>query len=71
MPGAFLQHGSILIGYDPGLEAEVIYGKGACNCVTCIRHELNRDITLDEMKQAFLHGFSEALGIEFSEKTVL
>ena len=71
VPGAFLQHGSILIGYDPGLEAEVIHGKGACDCVTCIRHELNRDITLDEVKQAFLHGFSEAVGMEFSKKSAL
>jgi len=71
VPGAFLQHGSILIGYDPELEAEVIYGKGARDCVTCIRHELNRDITLDEVKQAFVHGFSQAVGMEFSEKSVL
>jgi len=71
VPGAFLQHGSILIGYDPGLEAEVIYGKGARDRVTCIRHELNRDITLDEVKQAFMRGFSDAVGMEFSEKSVL
>lgn len=71
MPGAFLQHGSILIGYDPGLEAEVIHGKGARDGVTCITHEIGRDITLDEVKQAFLQGFSDALGAVFSKKNVL
>ncbi len=71
VPGAFLQHGSILIGYDPGLEAEVIHGKSSRGCVTCIKQELNRDITLDEVKRAFLHGFSDAVGKEFSKKSVL
>ena len=71
VPGAFLQHGSILIGYDQGLEAEVMHGKGARDGVTCIRHELNRDITLDEVKQAFARGFSDAVGMEFSKKSVL
>ncbi len=71
MPGAFLQHGSILIGYDPKLEAEVVHGKGAGEGVTCIRHELGRDIALDEVKQAFLQGFSEAWGAVFSQKNIL
>ncbi len=69
--GAFLQHGSILIGYDPGLEADVIPGKAARDGVTCIRRELGRDVTLDEVKQAFLQGVSEAFGVAFSKKNVL
>jgi len=63
--GAFLQHGSILMDYDPKLEAEVI--PGGCNgdVVTCIKRELGRDVPLDEVKQAFVQGFREALEIEF------
>ena len=63
--GAFLQHGSILMDYDPKLEAEVIPGGCAGDAVTCIRRELGRDVPLDEVKQAFVQGFREALGIEF------
>jgi lipoate-protein ligase A len=63
--GAFLQHGSILINYDPALEAEVIPGGGTAEAVTCIGQELRRDVTLEEVKQAFKQGFAEALGITF------
>ena len=63
--GAFLQHGSLLIDYDPEREAEVIPGGCAGEVVTCIRRELGRDVPLDEVKQAFVRGFREALGIEF------
>jgi lipoate-protein ligase A len=63
--GAFLQHGSILINYDPALEAEVIPGGGTAEAVTCIGQELRRDVTLEEVKRAFKQGFSEALGITF------
>jgi lipoate-protein ligase A len=64
--GAFLQHGSILVDYDPRLEAEVI--PGGCNgdVVTCIKRELGRDVPLDEIKRAFLRGFQSALGADFS-----
>jgi len=65
LSGAFLQHGSILIGYNPALEAKVIPGGCAEGCVTCIRQELDRAVSFDEVKQAFLTGFSQALGIEF------
>jgi len=61
--GAFLQHGSILLDYDPGLESEVIPGGGRSTAVTCIRQELGRAVGLDEAKTAFLWGFSEALNI--------
>jgi len=61
--GAFLQHGSILLEYDPGLEAEVIPGGGLQAAVTCIRQELGREVGLAEVKLAFRSGFSEALGV--------
>jgi lipoate-protein ligase A len=63
LAGAFLQHGSILIDYDPLLEAEVIPGGGMQAAVTCIRQELGREAGVAEVKSAFLSGFSEALGV--------
>ncbi len=63
--GAFLQHGSVLIDYDPQFEASVIRGGGTPNAVTSIRHEVGRDITIDEIKKAFQAGFRDALGISF------
>src|SRR5512143_118803 len=65
--GAFLQHGSVLIGYDPLLEAPVIPGSGAIEAATCIERELGRDVALEEVKHAFKEGFAEALGITFVE----
>jgi lipoate-protein ligase A len=65
MRGAFLQHGSILIDYDLRLEAEVIPGRCGGDVVTCIKRELGHDVPLDAVKQAFVKGFSEELGIEF------
>jgi lipoyl(octanoyl) transferase len=69
--GAFLQHGSILIAYDPVLEASVITGSGAGNAVTSIQEALGRAVPLEDVKQAFLKGFSEALCVIFSKKDVL
>ncbi len=63
LAGAFLQHGSILIDYDPQLEAEVIPGGGLQAAVTGIRKEMDRDAGLAEVKFAFRSGFSEALGV--------
>jgi len=63
--GAFLQHGSILIGYDPALEAEVIPGGGMKDAVTCIRTELGREVEIEEVKRAFREGFSRALDMRF------
>ena len=65
LSGAFLQHGSILMDYDPAFEAEVIPGGCSNDVVTCIRRELGRDIPLEEVKHAFVKGFSEALAIDF------
>ena len=39
LSGAFLQHGSILMDYDPMLEAEVIPGGSSNDVVTSIRQE--------------------------------
>jgi len=63
--GAFLQHGSILIGYDHALEAEVIPGGGMQDAVTCIRAEMGREVGPGEVKRAFLEGFAQALGMKF------
>ncbi len=63
--GAFLQHGSILMDYDPLLEAEVIPGGCSENMVTCVKNELAREVPPDEVKSALLKGFPETLGIKF------
>jgi len=68
LSGAFLQHGSILIDYDPALEAEVIPGGGRSRGVTSISGELGKSVPLEEIKNAFRNGFSQALGIEFHEQ---
>jgi lipoate-protein ligase A len=62
---AFLQHGSILIDYDPALEAKVIPG-GAGQGVTSIQRELGRVVPCEEVKRAFVAGFSQALRVEFT-----
>lgn len=67
VPGAFLQHGSILIGYDPDLEAAVIPGGGMPDAVTCIGQELGREVTPDQVKGAIKKGFSRVLGADFSQ----
>jgi lipoate-protein ligase A len=63
--GAFLQHGSVLIEYDPDLEAAVIPGGGQAGVVTCIRDELGRAVAVDEVKHALLKGFAETFGTAF------
>ena len=65
LSGSFLQHGSILIGHDPALEAEVIPGNGKGFGITCVSRELGRSVPLDELKNAFKNGFSQALGVKF------
>jgi lipoate-protein ligase A len=64
--GAILQHGSILMDYDPVLEADVIPGRCNGDVVTCIKRELGREVPIEEVKKAFAKGFSEALGILLS-----
>jgi lipoate-protein ligase A len=65
LSGAFLQHGSILIEYDPSLEAKVIPCGAIGHKVTCINRELGREVDVEEVKKAILRGFSKALGIQF------
>ena len=64
--GAFLQHGSILLDYDPASEAEVIPGGCPADVVTSVIRELGRSVPLEEAKRAFAKGFSGALGVEFT-----
>ncbi len=66
LSGAFLQHGSILLDYDPALEAEVIPGGCPTDVVTSVKRELGKNVSLKEVKQAFVKGFSEALKVEFT-----
>jgi len=64
--GAFLQHGSILMNYDPVLEAEVIRGGGAgIGAVTSIEEFLGNPISYSEVKEAFLKGFSQAFEVTY------
>lgn len=65
LSAAFLQHGSILLDYDPALETEVIPGGCPADVVTSINRELSRTVPFEEVKQAFVKGFSEALNIKF------
>ncbi len=64
--GAILQHGSILVDYDPFFEAEVIPGGYKRDAVTCIKRELGYDVPIDVVKKAFMKGFSDALDIQSS-----
>ncbi len=63
LSGAFLQHGSILIAYDPALEAEVIPGFRPECSITSINRELGSEISLPEIKDSIRAGFSQSLGI--------
>ena len=63
--GAFLQHGSILIAYDPVLEAELIPGGGLQDAVTSITREMGREMPIDRIKSAIQEGFSRALNVSF------
>jgi lipoyl(octanoyl) transferase len=61
LSNAFLQHGSILIAYDPVLEAEVIPGGGSFGCATSLEHELGRAVATEEVLNAIRRGFEETL----------
>lgn len=66
LSNAFLQHGSILIDYDPAMETEVIRSKGGSACITSIEQEFGRTVTLDQVKHAFRRGFETVLQAELS-----
>ena len=63
--GAFLQHGSILLDYDPVLEAKVIRGARTGDRVTSLRRELGLELPREEAAAAILKGFREGLGLVF------
>lgn len=63
---AFLQHGSMLLDYDPCLEAAVIRGGGAGDAVTSLKRELGQETPREKVKRALLDGFSQELGIRFA-----
>ncbi len=65
MSRAFLQHGSVLIAYDPALEAQVIPGGGTSARITSIQNEMGRPISPEEVKLAFRLGFQSAFGVLF------
>ncbi len=71
IPGAFLQHGSILIDHDPEGEADVISGGGSRDSITTIQEELGRAIPQEAVKQAFLRGFSDALALSFQRNELI
>lgn len=63
---ALLQHGSILIDYDPVLESEVIPGGCPGDVVTSLAREFAGKLPpLKELQSAILGGFAEALRISF------
>jgi lipoate-protein ligase A len=64
LSGAFLQHGSILMDFDPCIEAKVIPGARVNDLVTSIKRELGYHIPLKEVMDAFANGFTATLGIE-------
>jgi lipoate-protein ligase A len=63
LSNAFLQHGSILMDFDPEVEAEVIPGSHAYDAVTCLKRELGRPVLHKDAADAFAKGFAETLGI--------
>lgn len=64
LSGAFLQHGSILMDFDPCIEAKVIPGARVNDLVTSIKRELGYHIPHKEVMDAFANGFTATLGIE-------
>jgi len=68
LSNAFLQHGSILIGYDPALEAQVLPGGGSAGHATSLEQELGRSIEMKEAAEAFRRGFEHALEATFQPR---
>lgn len=68
-----LQHGSILVLPQDDLLKKVFAREGEERCralaesVTCLQSIVTRAITLEEVAEAVIRGFSRALGIEFDE----
>lgn len=72
-----LQHGTILIDFDPGAMFKVLKVSEAKisdkliqsvrERVTSIRNELEKRVTFDEVREALIGGFQGALQINFTE----
>jgi lipoate-protein ligase A len=63
LSNAFLQHGSILMDFDPTVEAEVLPGSHAYDGVTSLRRELGHPVLHKDAADAFTKGFAETLRI--------
>jgi lipoyl(octanoyl) transferase len=64
LSNAFLQHGSILLDFDPALEAEVIPGTRTTGVVTSMKDELGHTVSFEDAQVAFIRGFAETMRID-------
>lgn len=70
--GAFLQHGSILIGFDAKKLSQIMVFKGLkrevvdylSRNITSVNDQVGKDIDFFELQRIFIEGFQEGLGIE-------
>ncbi len=75
--GVLLQHGTILVDFDPETMFSLLKVpdekmrdkkiKAVRRRVTSIKHELGRNVPLDEVAEVMLHAFEKALNIELVE----
>ena len=74
--GAFLQHGSILLEFDPAKLSEVVVFKGLNKDdvirylrtnITSVNEQLNRNIGFSEIMKVFAESFEEGLEIDLQE----
>ncbi|MEM2704049.1 MAG: hypothetical protein QXR45_12905, partial [Candidatus Bathyarchaeia archaeon] len=72
-----LHHGTLLINSDLNMLKKVLYNKekrrestSIWSPVTNIRDELNREITMTEIKNVLIRGFKESLGIELESRNI-
>ncbi len=72
-----LHHGTLLVNSDLNMLKKVLYNKekrrestSIWSPVTNIRDELNREITMTEIKNILVSGFKESLGIELEPENI-
>jgi len=73
--GAFLQHGSILIGFDAQKLSEIMVFKGLkrevvdylSRNITSVNDQAGKDTDFFELQGIFIEGFQDVLGIELRE----
>jgi lipoyl(octanoyl) transferase len=63
--GGVLQHGSILLDYDPVLESSIL-PRANTESITWINKEVGRDVDIEKVKDAIRRGFQNKLGICFT-----